>query len=339
MQKSILYVLVIDWLRLFLVPQNRRPTFFVRNTVWKESHANEFVLYPVFMNSLCHPDFPMTIPEHTRRRFLKTAGAASSFVTVTLGTKTALPARTNESSTPLSCLDYRRSFILGTSELNSVRFWIESRTTITDSSTGDSTVFYQCASCKSENTFGESDLFYPDNYDFLPILGGGHWLLFRRKAQLDVERYRETVVSPNGWGEPRLLLHDGSNVRMLDAWEQIRDATVQGVPLVSQTELVNEDTSLKAVIECPVKTMNISLEKKMYQIDTGPIAFPDLTRKSEPLINCLNLAFVAFNQSHFADFVIEQPTSVMEDEVELCKIHHYSNPISLPATNRILTHE
>lgn len=297
------------------------------------------MLSPVFRDSLCHSDFPMTTPEHTRRRFLKAAGAASSFVTASLATSTVLPARTNESTTPLSCLDYRRSFICGTSELNSVRFWIESRTTVTDSSTGDSTVFYQCASCKSENTFGESDLFYPDNYDFLPILGGGHWLLFRRHARLNVERYRETVVSPNGWGEPRLLLHEGANVRMLDTWEQIRDATAQGVPLVSQIELVNEDTSLKAVIECPVKTMNISLEKRMYQADTGPIAFPDLTQKTEPLINCLSLAFVVFNQSHFADFVIEQPTPVMEDEVELCKIYHYSNPISLPATNRILTHE
>lgn len=281
----------------------------------------------------------MTTPENTRRRFLKTAGAASSLVTATLATSTSLAARTNESEDPYSCLDYRRTFICGTSELNSVRFWVESRTTITDISTGDSTVFYQCASCKSENTFGEKDLFYPDNYDFLPIFGAGYWLLFRRKARLDAERYRETLVSPNGWGEPRLLLHKGIHVRVLDTWEQIRDATAEGVPLVSQTELVNEDTSMKAVIECPVKTMNISLEKKMYQTDTGPIAFPDLTRKTEPLINSLSLAFVAFNQSHFADFVIEQPAPVMEDEVELCKIYHYSNPISLPATNRILTHE
>ncbi|MEZ6076570.1 MAG: hypothetical protein R3C56_13200 [Pirellulaceae bacterium] len=71
---------------------------------------------------------------------------------------------------------------------------------------------------------------------------------------------------------------------------------------MSQTELINEETSLKAVIECPVKTMNISLEKGMYQTDTGPVAFPDLTRKTEPPINCLSLAFVAFNQSQFADF-------------------------------------
>lgn len=237
-----------------------------------------------------------------------------------------------------ACLDYRRSFVCGTSDLNSLRLWIESRTTIIDSASGNSAVFYQCASCKSENTFGESDLFLPDNYDFLPILGDGHWLIFRRHARLNPDRYRETVHVPNAWGEPRLLIPEASDVRILETWEQIRDVTAQGSPLVSQTELVSPDTSLKAVIECPVKTMNISLEKQMYQVDTGPIAFPDLSRKTDPLINCLQLAFVAFNQPDFADFVIEQPTPVIENEVEVCRIHHYSNPISLPATNRILTH-
>ena len=156
---------------------------------------------------------------------------------------------------------------------------------------------------------------------------------------MNTERYRETIESPNAWGEPRYLTHEGANVQVLDTWEKIRDATAQGVPLVSQTELMNEDASLRAVIECPVKTMNISLEKKMYQVDTGPIAFPDLKQNSDRLIDRLSLAFVAFNQSHFADFVIEQPTPMIEDEKELCSIYHYSNRISLPATNRLLTHD
>lgn len=85
--------------------------------------------------------------------------------------------------------------------------------------------------------------------------------------------------------------------------------------------------------------MNVSLERKMYQVDTGPIAFPDLEQRSDPLIDCLHLAFIAFNAPHFADFVIEQPTPVMKHGEELCKIHHYSNPISLPAKNIVLAVE
>jgi hypothetical protein len=89
-------------------------------------------------------------------------------------------------------------------------------------------------------------------------------------------------------------------------------------------------------MECPVKTMNVSLEKELYQVDTGPIAFPDLTKRYERWIESLRLAFVAFNAPHFADFVVEQPTPVIENGQEVCKIHHYSKPFSLPATNRLL---
>ena len=123
---------------------------------------------------------------------------------------------------------------------------------------------------------------------------------------------------------------------MLDTWEKIRDTTAAGVPIVTQTEIANPDTKLRAIIECPVKTMNISLERNIWQVDTGPIAFPDLTRRFEPSIDCLSLAFVVFNAPGFADFVIEQPTPVVENGKELCKIHHYSSPFSLPAKNTVL---
>ncbi len=115
---------------------------------------------------------------------------------------TQLQGQTIDSDNGHSCLDYRRSFICGTFDLNSVRFWIESRTTIVDSASGKSAVFHQCASCKSENTFGQKDLFLRDNYDFLPILGDGHWLIFRRHARLGAERYQQTIESPNAWAAP-----------------------------------------------------------------------------------------------------------------------------------------
>lgn len=126
---------------------------------------------------------------------------------------------------------------------------------------------------------------------------------------------------------------------VLDTWERIRDTTAAAVPIVSRTELTDEQTGLKAIIEAPVKTLNISIFKQMYQVDTGPVAFPDLSKRYEPRIDCLKLAFVAFNAPHFADFVVEQPTPVVEDEVEKCRIHHYSNPFSTPAKNLLLAVE
>ena len=90
----------------------------------------------------------------------------------------------------IECLDYSRSFLNGTRSFNSVRFWIESRTFIINEATGETQVFYQCASCKSENTFGEKDLFYPDNYDFMPIFGGRDredLVIFRRHVRITAD--------------------------------------------------------------------------------------------------------------------------------------------------------
>ena len=272
----------------------------------------------------------------TSRRGFLTGGVASACAAGAASASFDGGHRAGPTDTPtLTCLDYAHSFICGTAAFNAVRFWVESRTILLDA--GDSLVaeFFQCASCKSENTFGEKDLFYTDNYDFLPILGDGDYLVFRRPARLS-DGYRRVSKAEDIWGKPALRLRRARQVTLLDTWEKIRDATAAGIPVVSQTELRNDETGLEAMIECPVKTMNISLEQRKYQVDTGPIALPDLSKHFARRIECLSLAFVAFNAPHFADFVVEQPTPVMADGVEQCKIYHYSHPISQPARNRLL---
>jgi hypothetical protein len=267
----------------------------------------------------------------SRRGFLtgSLVGTAASAVAVSRGGAAPAAARAP------SCLDYAHAFICGTAAFNSVRFWVESRTTLIGAEDKPLAEFYQCASCKSENTFGKKNLFYEDNYDFLPILGDGDWLVFRRPARLSAG-YRRVAKAESIWGTPVLHLRRAKQVAELDTWEKIRDATAAGTPIVSQTELTSDATDLKAIIECPVKTMNISHESRQYQVDTGPVALPDLSRHYARMIECLRLAFVAFNAPHFADFVVEQPTPVIEGGVEKCKIHHYSNPVSYPARNRLL---
>ena len=65
-------------------------------------------------------------------------------------------------------VDYGLSYICHSAEFNSVRFWVESRTRMIDERSGKWADYHQCASCKSENTFAEKDLFRKDNYD-LPL--------------------------------------------------------------------------------------------------------------------------------------------------------------------------
>ena len=267
----------------------------------------------------------------TRREALK--AAAVSVGAASLGV--AATSEGNHAMESMPPLDYGHSFICNTADFNAVRFWVESRTRIIDDKAGRWTDYYQCGSCKSEHTFAERDLFQKDNYDFLPILGGDLWLIFRRPVRLS-DTYRSVVPVENVWGKPVVKVREAPDATVLNTWEEIRDATAAALPLVTQTEIANKDTGLRAVIECPTKTMNVSIDKRLYQTDTGPVAYPDLSKRYDPQIECLSLAFVAFNAPDFADFVVEQPTPVQEDAGTKCEVYHYSNPFSVPATNRVL---
>jgi len=230
-------------------------------------------------------------------------------------------------------LDYGLSFISGRAEANQVRFWIESRTCIFDSVTDRSDRFYQCASCKSEHTFAERDLFVEANYDFMPIFGQDHGIVFRRKSARH-DGYRETRPAHEWWGGQMYRLVAAADVQEVTTFEEIAAATHQAKPLVAVTEIRDEKSGLTATIENPVKTMNIHEPDRICQVDTGPVAWPDLSERRERLADVLSLAFVAFNAPHFADFVIEAPTTVGEGEAAI-EVYHYSKLNSLPATNRL----
>ncbi len=226
-------------------------------------------------------------------------------------------------------LDYGRSFLIGKAPENEVRFWVESRTRIIDEKLGQYEDYVQVGSCKSEDTFGEKDLLAKDNYDFLPVFGPEWSIVYRRRAYL-FDGYREIRRSEEYWAGQQSFMVEGQEVEELTTNEAIRQATYEFAPIVSQTEVWNEETGLRAIMECPVKTMNTRRADDRYQVDTGPLAFPDLSQRHQRHVDGIALAFVVFNAEHFADFVLEVPTRVGDEQV-----YHYSELVTLEAKNRI----
>jgi hypothetical protein len=220
--------------------------------------------------------------------------------------------------------DFSRSFVINTAPFNSVRFWIESRTTLIDGSA--QTVFYQCGSMKAEDTFADRDLFYPDNWDFMPIFSSaGHALLLRRRATVG-DRDREIVTDI--WGVPRIEVVEAP-YRELTSWVAMRDTTAAGTPLVTRTTIEGHD-GLRAVIECPTKTMNISLEAERYQVDVGPVALPDVEHRHDQPLDGIRLAFLAFTSGDWVSFITQQPAPVGGVQV-----YHYAEPFDMPAVNEV----
>ena len=228
-------------------------------------------------------------------------------------------------------LDYTRSFVQGVASFNRVRFVPESRTRII-AADGTCEDYLLCAACKSEDTFAASGLFYPDNYDFKPIFGPTLGVIFRRKARLH-DAYRSIVPVADMWGGPehRLRTPHAGQVRQLDGYEQVRDATDADALLVAQTQWRDSSTGLGAIVEYPVKTMNITDDSDMYQVDTGPIALPDLSMPADNHAERLSLAYVAINQRTCAEFVIEAPSAPPAAP----RGAHTPRQLSLPVENRL----
>ena len=236
----------------------------------------------------------------------------------------------------MKVIDYGRSFVCTLADFNCPRFMIESRCRIIDDETGQVDDYFQCASCKSERMWVERDLFQDDNHDYLPVFGAEFGIAYRRKAWL-YNDYKTVYQSNELFGGQKFHLVTASNARVLDTTALIREATHRCSPVVARTQIRHEGTHLRAIIECPVKTMNIKDDDDLYQVDTGPVIFPDLSKRRERMADGFALAFVAFNAQGYADFVIETPTPVTDDG--LTKVHHYSKRKGLPAVNTLYSHE
>jgi len=230
-------------------------------------------------------------------------------------------------------LDYGRSFLAHTGPANAVRFWVESRTLLTTAAGGPPQVFLQCGSCKSEDTFADRNLFLDPNYDFLPVFGPGGMLLFRHYDH-DTGRYRELRGESPTWGQPIPRLRERVG-RELPDYDAVRAATMAGLPLVAHTELWDDATGQRAILEYPVKTMNLADHLRRFQVDTGPLAMPDLSRQHDPPLAGVSLAFVAWHSPGFADFVVEQTVAVPAGQGATLALQHYARPVSRPARNRL----
>jgi len=231
-------------------------------------------------------------------------------------------------------INYGLSFISGHGPYNQVRFWVESRMRFIDEINNTVEDYYQCGSCKSEDTFAEKNLFYKDNYDFIPVFGPEYGIIFRRKAYLN-DNYKSCPKVVEMWGGQAYKLKDADKVVTLENNEAILKATHEAVPIVAQTEIYSPENGLRAVIEYPVKTMNINNSRNIYQVDTGPVLLPDLSKRYERTVDAVKLAFIAFNVPDFAEFVIEEPTPILHEGRELCKVYHYSKIINLKSKNTL----
>ena len=231
--------------------------------------------------------------------------------------------------------DYGRAFVTFVTHgrVNNARLQIESVCRLTDNESSERKDYWFFASCKSEDTFAEKDLFYEENYDFCGIFSPDEYIILRTHS-LHVDRYREEGLWRERFEDVNYAVAEVEG-EVLEDSASIVQASLDNVPLVGQVETESGDGRFKAELEFPIKTMNANDIETIYQVDTGPLPFPEFDEEGEFEISKFSAAYVAYNQPTLADFILQRRHRVRYEN-EVVPVTHYSKIISVPAITRVI---
>jgi hypothetical protein len=217
--------------------------------------------------------------------------------------------------------------------VNNARIQLDSRLRVTERSSGRTHAFVLGVSCKTERVAVDSDIWLMPNADFKPIFSDTefmHLKTFARAGTLaqawppgsgeQSDRLRVAVADTFARVHLDLLEREGVH---LGTAREIVEATLDYQPLVAVMRIENERYT--AEIEFPIKTMNANERDWVYQTDTGPVLWPDLTREPGDLLAGLDLAYVAINAPDWAEIIVRTLTPIAEG----VSVYHYSVPLRL----------
>lgn len=223
--------------------------------------------------------------------------------------------------------------------LNNARIQIDCRCVVTEHDTGRESRFVLGASCKTERVGVDRDIWTEPNADFVPIFSETHFLHLKTYAKcgMDVELFghgglrqpdRQHGLVSDAFDAVRVDLVEAPAKELATARE-IVSATLENRPLAARTTFNSERYT--AVVDYPVKTMNANERDQIYQTDTGPILYPDLTREPDDLLAGMELAFAAFNCPDWVEFIVRAPTQVVAG----VSVQHYSVSRRVDCRNQV----
>jgi hypothetical protein len=224
--------------------------------------------------------------------------------------------------------------------LNNARIPIECRCVVTEKATGESQAFVLGASCKTERVGVESDIWLEPNADFCPIFSDDRYLSLKTYSQVGTtmdlfppgsgsQSDRQTGLIDDTYDSVKIDMTECEGTP-LDSAQEIVEAVLANQNLVARTELEND--RYHALIEHPVKTINANERDWIYQTDTGPVLFPDLSVEPGEMLTSLELAYSAFNCPDWIEFIVRRVTPTTSD----VSVYHYSDAVRCDSRNQML---
>ena len=105
--------------------------------------------------------------------------------------------------------------------------------------------------------------------------------------------------------------------------------------MVGRTTLDDPDCDWQAVLEYPIPYVNVHPPARRFQVDVGPILYPDLTSTKPSLVEHFEYAYVMYNDFETAEFALRVPTQVVEGQSATTL--HYSEVGKKPARHALFS--
>lgn len=224
--------------------------------------------------------------------------------------------------------------------LNNARMQLDSRCWIVDRETGKRVDYVLAASCKTERVGVESGIWTMPNADYMPIASDDHFLAIKTFDRADkrppleppltgVQSERQVFKISEAFDKVQVHLRCSQGVVLEDV-DAIIEATFANEKMVARTTLRSDQ--YEAVIEYPVKLMNVNEREKIYQTDTGPHILPNLDAPEPMAIESLEVAYSAFNCTEWIEFIVRDRSRIVDD----VDVYHYCRSVRADATNEVI---
>ena len=186
---------------------------------------------------------------------------------------------------------------------NTVRISLDARCRWEDSATGQTEDFVLICRCQGEAMYVERDLIQDPAYNFWGVFSETQSHNIRTYA--DAAAQRDTVDDHAGrFDSVAIDIATFGNVVALTTPAEIIEATLGAEPLIARTEVESADGQRHGTMQYPVTTMNVAPKHQMWQVDTGPVLFPDLDREADQRIDKLIPGFIVYNTAAYAELAL-----------------------------------
>ena len=167
--------------------------------------------------------------------------------------------------------------------------------------------------CLAEYTIADRNLFQVPSQEFRVALSRTHGIPIAARPSTECE---PTAPSPHagrfaGTHFTTQVVPDAQPAR--DVAALIRAVRAQRI-LNARTTYRDEARGLTVTLEFPIRTINVEPTKRLFQVDAGPLALPDLETWDGAMVSRVFLAHAAFSDWTHTEFILRREVEPLATE-------------------------